>query len=99
MLVIAGAVRDGGACLIVGSGACGPQRGPADPVVVAHSSRSIGYGRLVVGGIITVTIGRAGQQQARSLAAIGLPSWARSSASSARMPRVTVLRRRNRPFM
>jgi hypothetical protein len=35
MLVIAGAVRDGGACLIVGSGACGPQRGPADPVVVA----------------------------------------------------------------
>jgi len=29
------AVRDGGACLIVGSGACGPQRGPADPVVVA----------------------------------------------------------------
>jgi hypothetical protein len=35
MLVIAGAVRYGGAGLIVGSGACGPQRGPADPVVVA----------------------------------------------------------------
>jgi len=35
MLVVAGAVRDGGAGLIVGSGACGPQRGLADPVVVA----------------------------------------------------------------
>jgi hypothetical protein len=75
MLVIAGAVRDGGG-LIVGSGACGPQRGLADPVMVAA------HGRLAVGGIITVTIGRAGQQQARSLAAIGLPSWARTGTGS-----------------
>ena len=62
MLVIAGAVRDGGAGLIVGSGACGPQRGPADPVVVAAQQQVNRYGRLVVGGIITVTIGRARQQ-------------------------------------
>ena len=35
MLVIAGVTRDGGAGLIVGSGAYSQQRGLADPVVVA----------------------------------------------------------------
>jgi hypothetical protein len=76
-MVIAGTGRDRYASLVVDGGACGPQRGLADPVVVA-AQQQVNRVRTAVGGITTVTIGLAGQQQARSLTAMGVPSCASS---------------------
>ena len=97
-LAPAGSAHDQYALVVVDGGARGLQGGLAGTVVVTAQQQVDRSGRQAVAGIITLTTGLAGQQQARSVMPSAMPSSVSSSASLARSARVTVLRCMN-PFM